>query len=393
MDALPAGGGGPSGTLIVGGGSGATYTSIALAVAGEVAAGEYSLVGGNAAQAGTTAGSVVGPAALSAVDGSYENWYLVDQDGVPSSPILGRAWARVSRYVGATRTLTLDRALPFVPGDTFYLVKPVRVMLLRDLTETVVLAGTGVELELGGYKLTGSIDIGGGDFYFIRGGGGYITGGVQVTAGDPTLILERLRIGRRNGQVFAVDVTSTALFNLSLVQCILNGTLSFVGKARAVIEAWKTDFAGLSAGLCIVPSGATRPAFYRLWDCLFAGDYNNLQPERIKVWDVLPAARALAQGQPLTIDAAGQAELCIGTDIVEGTCLEAVSGIGVQTVLVREGEVFCAVNAAVAAGNNLALEILTPTQYNTSAFVPGQNAGRALAAAAGGLAYASVLHR
>jgi hypothetical protein len=375
------------------GGSGRYYWTIAQAIAGEAALFAFDAV--NTAAAGTTTGSVKGPNTLSAVNDFYKDWFLVDQDGVPSSPILGRAWARVSDYVGATRVLTLDKQLPFVPGDTFFLVKPVRVMLAEDIEEDLALNGTALELELCGHKLIGKIDISDSEFYFFR-GAGYITGGVQVTAGDPTIILEKLRISRREGQAFAVDITPTALFNATFLDCELNGIFSFVGGAKTVIEAVRTDFAGGSASKCIVPTGV-RPAIYRLWDCEFPGGlYTDLKPERIKVWDELPALAALVQGQPLTINAAGQAKVCVAADIVEGSALDSASGIGVPIILVREGEVFLKVNASVVAGDNIGLDLATPTQYVKVAAIPFQNGGRALEAAGAtlaGLAYSSVMQR
>src|SRR3972149_3041863 len=97
-----------SGSPVVGG-SGATYPTIAAAIAGETEDAATTF----APQAGTVAGVIVGPGALSAIDEFYKDHWVVHASPVPTKSRQGR-YARVSRYIGATQPLTIDQPWNFV---------------------------------------------------------------------------------------------------------------------------------------------------------------------------------------------------------------------------------------------------------------------------------------
>lgn len=73
----------------------------------------------NTADSGTNTTTLVDSVLTSTTDDYYNNWLLINTNRT--------AWARVSDYVGSTKTLTLDRAIASqTTGDTYFLQKNLR---------------------------------------------------------------------------------------------------------------------------------------------------------------------------------------------------------------------------------------------------------------------------
>lgn len=174
--------------------------------------------------------------------------------------------------------------------------------------------------------------------------------------------------------------------------CHIDGLYTVVYTAFTTHEAYHSRFNGASANKSIAGSG-TRPTTLRYWACTAAQRYDDILPEWITVYDVLPAQAALVQGQPVKVNAANQYQVCVAASIVDGVLLAAAGGAGTFAVNVRHGRVFVAAKAGTANGDNLALDLATPTQTNLAAFTPGQNVGTALEAVGttvAGKSYAAV---
>lgn len=219
------------------GGSGNLYLSIAAAIAGESAVvGQADRITGVVPQAGTTAGSIVGPGTLSAVDEFYKDYYVVNTDTTPTNGLVSQ-WARVSSYVGASRTLTLDKPFNFATESAFALVKVIRIGLLKDVAEDVSVA-VNFELNLAGHRLEGKVDITAQEFHWIRGAGGYITNGVQKTSFG-LLKIDDCKISRRDATVYAALMTEGS----NLGRCEVMGC-EFFGRvaARRGFMGWRVDY-------------------------------------------------------------------------------------------------------------------------------------------------------
>src|SRR3990172_9356914 len=150
-----------------------------------------------APQAGTAPGVVVG-LGLSTTDDFYKDYWLIKESGVPSNGLVCR-YARVSEYAGGTQTLTIDQPWDFSAETTLRLVRPARIALKRDVTEDFTFT-KNVELDLAGHRLRGKIDVTAGSFCWIRGGGGWITNGVQKT-NLGVLRIDDCSISRRDDQI------------------------------------------------------------------------------------------------------------------------------------------------------------------------------------------------
>jgi hypothetical protein len=99
-------------------------------------------------------------------------------------------------------------------------------------------------------------------------------------------------------------------------------------------------------------------------------------------WVVRPAVGALAAGNVVTINAAGQAAANGAATVIEGISLAVVAGVGNPTISVRRGTIFVDSQAAVAAGDNCNADAAgVPTQQVTAAAAAaGIRTGRALEA-------------
>lgn len=216
------------------GGSGNLYETLALALAGEIAAGETGRETGLVPQAGTVAGSLVGPGSLSAVNDFYKDWYVVNTDTTPTNGLASQ-WARVASYDGATRTMTLDKPWDFSAESDFALVKPARLTLLEDLTEDFD-ATSCVELNLAGHRLEGEIDCSAEEFHRIS-GAGYVTNGIYKQAFG-VLLLENLKISRRSTEIYCVLMTEDSnLGRCELYNCQFAGRVS----GRRGYCGWRVD--------------------------------------------------------------------------------------------------------------------------------------------------------
>jgi len=203
-----AGGGGGGGSSPVQGGSGSFYGTIAAAIAGEVEDAATTF----APQAGTEAGVIVG-IALSAVDNFYKDYWVVNEDPTPTNGLQCR-YARVSKYVGATQTLTIDEPWDFGAESIIRLIKPIRIWILQDMTENVMFT-KNVEFNLEGHRLQGSVDQTVGTFCWIR--EGWITNGIQKTTLG-VLRLDDLSVSRRDDQIYAVLMTSGSDLGRTVLQ-------------------------------------------------------------------------------------------------------------------------------------------------------------------------------
>lgn len=193
------GGGGGVGDPVTGG-SGTGYASIAAGIAGETETVVADVTG-----AGTAAGVVVGTGALSPADDFYKDSYLVLTDPTPGDGLVCR-YARVASYIGATKTFTLDQPWDFGVGETYQIINPIRLAINRDLIEDAAFT-KNVEFNLAGHRLLGKIDQTVGSFCWIRGGGGYVTNGVEKT-NLGVLRIDDCTVSRREDTIYAVLMTS-----------------------------------------------------------------------------------------------------------------------------------------------------------------------------------------
>lgn len=199
------------------GGSGRFYWTMVDALVGESPQGQA--VTGQAPQAGTVVGSVVGPGTLSAINDFYKDWWLVVSSASPGNGNVYRA-ARVSNYVGATQTLTIDQPWDLAAETSFDLILPYKVSLENDIAEDLVLS-SNVELHLEGHKVKGKADVSA-TFVSIR--DGWITNGIQHTVAG-YLRLKNIDASRRNGTIYALLLTEGS----NLGRCSADGC-SFYGR-------------------------------------------------------------------------------------------------------------------------------------------------------------------
>lgn len=179
---------------------------------------------------------------------------------------------------------------------------------------------------------------------------------------------------------------------LKFFHCHIEGLYTVVYTPFTTHQAFHTRFNGNSSNKSIAGSG-TRPTTLEYWGCTAAARYDDILPNWLAVYDVLPAQAALVQGQPVKVNAANQYQVCVAASIVDGVSYDAPAGAGSRTVAIRDGRCFVAAKAGTANGDNLALDLVTPTQTNLAAFTPGQNVGTALEAVGttvAGKSYAAV---
>lgn len=219
-----AGGAGPGGTALVMGGSGASYPNFTAAFVGETSEGRSDFT----PQPGTSAGVLVlsassippGPVApTSTVDEFYDNFWVVNTDPSPSNGMAGR-YARVTNYDGATLTCTLDQPWNFVNEASVAIIRPVRMWLLGDIVESFAIT-RNVEIDFGGHRVTGGIDVDFQSFIWLRGSGGYISNGITWQS-DGVLIIDDLTVSRRNTDIYALVVTN---FSNDVGRCVVRNSV------------------------------------------------------------------------------------------------------------------------------------------------------------------------
>jgi hypothetical protein len=220
-------GGAPASATPVAGGSGQFYASITAALAGET----QTVVSGLVPQAGTGPGVIVGPGTLSAVDNFYKDMFILNTSLSPSKGLTAQ-WARVSSYVGATRTFTIDKPWDFSAEASFEVIDPVRVMLFLDIQEDVTV-NKNLVLDLNGNRLQGKIDTSSADFLWIRGGSGYVTNGIQKTDFG-FLKIDECVVSRRDATAYALLLTEgsnvgRAELNTCEFMGVVAGRRGFVG--------------------------------------------------------------------------------------------------------------------------------------------------------------------
>lgn len=202
--------------------------------------------------------------------------------------------------------------------------------------------------------------------------------GASVT-GPSSVVFDKCESTTTLTDAIATGTVVWAAATLQFRSCQWDGLVTFVGTRFSTVEAFETEFNGSSGDKSISASG-TRPATYRLWKCGYRARVEDLQPEILHDWEVRPASGALAAGQLLTINAAGQATSPAAGSVVEGVALEAVAALDDPAIMVRRGDIFVDSNAVVVAGDNCNLDAATPTQQTTGAFAAGQRVSRALEA-------------
>lgn len=204
------------------GGSGRRYWTIAAALAGESV---FAItVAGVVPQAGTQAGVVVFQAGQSAVNNFYQNRYVLNTDITPSNGLVSQ-FGKISNYVGASRTATLDKPWDFSAESIVSIIQPARIALEEDVTEDVAVT-IPVEIDLQGHKITGKVDITAGNFCWIRGGSGFITNGIQKT--DFGLLkVDSCAVSRRDATIYALLLTNGSdLGRCELKDCEFMGRVS-----------------------------------------------------------------------------------------------------------------------------------------------------------------------
>lgn len=207
----------------------------------------------------------------------------------------------------------------------------------------------------------------------------------STAEGPSTLLMQHCFFGSTWTDQTGTGTLTWAAATLKANHCHFDGLVTWNGAQFGTIEVWESVFNG-SVSQKSIDNGAatTRPAtLYRLWKCTFKAKYDALLPEVVTDYENWgTTAAVLARGQPVTVDATPQVKACVATSIVAGIILDATGGAaGDPAVIVKDGLVFASVDAAVVAGDNLALDVATPTQMNVAAFTPGQNGGFALEAA------------
>jgi len=179
------------------GGSGATYNSLADAIAGESSQSISAIP-----QAGTTAGVLIIDAALSQPANFYKDFFVVNLDPTPSNGLVCRS-ARVASSAGST--LTLDQPWDFVAESLIALVQTARVALVKDADGAAI--PKDLELDLAGHRVRGGLDVTGGSFCWIRGGSGFVTNGLQKT-NIGYLQVDDTSVSRRDATIYAVLLTT-----------------------------------------------------------------------------------------------------------------------------------------------------------------------------------------
>jgi len=222
-----------------------------------------------------------------------------------------------------------------------------------------------------------------------------------IAEGPGQLYFSNCIIGTFTGVTGSGTLTYTT--ELLMRNCHVDGLITVVlGTATPAFtkfETWETAFAGSSGNKSIAASG-TRPTTagnYRHWRPSMKALINDLKPEVVREWSVLPAdAAVLAWGQPVKVNGTASAAACNAASIVKGIVLDVTAGAGGEpTIVVTDGEIFVKVlnGGAVVAGDNLILDPAAFVACILGAFTPAQNIGVALEAEDGTFAdkvYASV---
>jgi len=204
------------------GGSGATYDTIAEAIAGEVALVE-DVIPGLVPQAGTTNGILVGPGTLSAVNDYYKDYYVVNTSVPASASGMVCQYARVAAYDGVTKTLTLDSNIDFSLETSFDLIRVPEINLNQDFAEDITLTHN-CEINGAGRRLKGQIDV---EALFCWVRGLNVSNGIEQSV-DGVLIVTGCVVSRRDDTFYALLVDEDS------------------GQARAVLR--DSEFRGLVAG-------------------------------------------------------------------------------------------------------------------------------------------------
>lgn len=203
----------PSPSFPVTGRDGVGYLSIAAAIAGQVEDTVAFLP-----QPGTTSNVLVGTAALSAVDDFYKDYYAVYTGLSPFEGQVLRAY-RVSKYIGATRTATLDGPFP-----------------LSAVTTGLITVSAGV---LDGETVTISDGVNPASVFEFDTNGVVVPGNIPVRLDAVTFISqvrEQLAAAIMNrGALLNVKVRSTTGGGVRLIN-YASGTLGAVAMSDTVVD-------------------------------------------------------------------------------------------------------------------------------------------------------------
>lgn len=226
------------------GASGKIYPTLAAAIAGEIVASSVSFNSGS----GHGQGRLVGASPLVQTDDLYNGRILIYNGATPSFPLIYR-YGRITDYVGSTRNVYYDRSWISGSVDPCIIVEPKKITLLRDVTENISIT-TDVEINLAGNTIHGQVDISGGEFCRLH-GGGTITQGVEKTNAG-ILILEGLNVSRRGQTFYAVLLTNGSnIGRLEAYDCNFGGVVaSRRGYFGAIIRNCTNDGVPENSGAC-----------------------------------------------------------------------------------------------------------------------------------------------
>lgn len=213
------------------GSSGATYNTINEAITGEASQGDtvsFAVVSGGV-------GTVTGPGTLSAIDNFYKNYWLVNT-GTPTNGMQSMH-AKVVSYNGTTKTFILDSPFNWVGEVNVTITKTIKISLLNSITEDVVLNSIhGVELNLSGCTITGSISVASGVFIWIR--TGYVSDGI-IKSNNGTIILDALTVSRSESSIYSFLINQSSTISRAVLRkCDFRGRVS----ARVIRMAWEIHY-------------------------------------------------------------------------------------------------------------------------------------------------------
>lgn len=275
---------------------------------------------------------------------------------------LNSGWGTIAQATGAGSTISITSTTVDLRGFTVS-----NTSIVRAVTATSSASVTGAITFM--YCTIGS----GFNFLVATAVGG-------VAAGPSSLLFDHCSFGGTVTSESGSGTITWAAAALRFRHCHIEGLFTIVLTRFTTVEAFFTRFSGNSSNKSITASG-TRPTTFRYWKCSFAARYDDIQPEVLDVYDILPAQAALAQGQPVKVNAANQYQVCVAASVVDGIALAAAGGAGTIIIAIRQGRAYVTCKAATANGDNLVLDIVTPTQANlAAAAVVGQEIGTALEA-------------
>lgn len=205
------------------GGSGVQYSgtfAAALAAEAALAPAEVTFT-----PASATAGTITGPGTLSAANDAYNGYEVVDMDAAPGNGLVGRR-AKVLDYDGTTKVLTIDKPWNFTGEVDLVLTKKARVVVTKDIVGDISI-DKSVEVEFGGHKVTGKIDIvPGGALVELTNIGG-VTNGIQNSSRATIVMVDDKKIETRDGGIYSFINTNGVDYGRVIMEgCTFAGVIA-----------------------------------------------------------------------------------------------------------------------------------------------------------------------